>query len=989
MPEHVDIFDDDSLRSLDTRFSTYHELMAAKVLEILLVANPYDAYILEEDGSLAAKIIHEYSGLNLSRPPRLTQVAGSAEALAAIGSKRFDLVIVMPNFTGMSPHALGAAVKAHDHRTPVVLLSHGDPVQAETPAEDRSVDQTLIWSGDSDLLLALVKNAEDRLNVEADTRRAGVRVLILVEDSPHYRSFFLPLIYKEVVRQTQAVISDSLNDEHRLLKMRARPKILVAENYERALAIYQKFKPYVFGIMSDTRFPKCGRIAAGAGIELLRTVKAEIPHLPLLLMSSEPENHATAEALGVRFVDKNNPRLTDEIRGFFLDHLGFGDFVFRSADGVEIGRATSFSELESLLPNVPDEPIYYHACRNRFSNWFMARSEIALASFMSRLRVEDFDNVTVLRQFLIRSIRVLRHNRQKGVVAQFNPRTYDADVMDFVKIGGGSLGGKARGLAFFSNLLQKDPSIDLRYPGIDIRVPITLVLTTEIFESFIETNGLDACGADGMDDADISRRFQAARLPDDLSGKLGAFAAKTTCPLAVRSSSLLEDAYHHPYTGLFKTFMLPNNHPSPQVRLAQLVAAVKEVFASAFYASPRTFTNSTALRARRDSMAVMIQDLSGRRVGDDFYPALSGQARSWNYYPVGPMRPEDGEVRLCFGMGAAQDEAHLSLRFCPRHPAVLPQFSTVEDILTHAQSRFFALHLTDGDTVAAPESTLVMRDVDAVAGDFRLRALSSTYFPEEHRLRDTAVPGGIPVLTFAAILKYGRPPLCALLSDLIEMGRKGMGCDVEFEFCLDLTPEAERADVFHLLQIRPLSATAAHADVHVDETDRVAALAVANQCLGNGVVEDVADIVYIRRDRFDPSQTPAMAAAIGRLNAQLKAQGRPFLVAGPGRWGSADRWLGIPVTWQDIDGVRAMIEIRGEQIKADASNGSHFFQHLTSRGVFYLTVTEGTDDVFDWDWLERQPPAAETPFVNHVQLAAPLVIKADGRHGQGVVIPVR
>ncbi|MFH1981468.1 MAG: PEP/pyruvate-binding domain-containing protein [Pseudomonadota bacterium] len=989
MVAHVDMLDDDSLRSLDTRFSTYHDLMAAKVLDILLVANPYDAYILEEDGSLAAKIISEYSGLNLSRPPRVTHTTGGAETLASLEKKHFDLVIVMPNLIGMTPHALGAAIKAHDRRTPVVLLCHGEHVPAVALEEAAGVDQTLVWSGDSDLLLALVKNAEDRLNVEADTRRAGVRVLILVEDAPLYRSFFLPLIYKEVVRQTQAVLSDSLNDEHRLLKMRARPKILVADTYEQAMAIYQKFKPYVFGIMSDTRFPHCGRVAADAGIHLLRAVKTDIAHMPMLLMSSEPENRAAADALNVRFVDKNSPRLAEEIRGFFLDYLGFGDFVFRSADGVEIGRAASFSELEALLPRIPDEPIFYHACRNRFSNWFMARSEIALASFMSRLTVEDFDDVAALRRFLIRSIRVLRKNRQKGVVAQFNPRTYDADVVDFVKIGGGSLGGKARGLAFFSNLLQKEPSINRRFPSIDIRVPQTLVLTTETFETFIEQNGLAVCDADGMDDAAISRRFLAADLPGGLLGQLAAFVEKTTCPVAVRSSSLSEDAYHHPYTGFFKTFMLPNNNPSPEIRLAQMSAAIKGVFASAFFVSPRTFTDSTALMARRDSMAVMIQALAGRAIGDYFYPALSGTVRSWNYYPVGPMRPEDGVVRMTFGMGAGLEDARLVLRFCPRHPAVLPQFSTVEDILTHSQTRFYALRLTDGNAVVAPEIAVVAREVDAAAGEFPLRALTSTYMPEEHRLRDTVLAGGVPIVTFAAVLKYGRPPLCDLLCELIELGRKGMGCDVEFEFSLDLTPETDRPDIFHLLQMRPLAATATHADVHVDAADRATACWFANQCLGNGVIGDVADIVTVRRDRFDPSQTPAMAEAIGRLNTQLKAEGRPFLVAGPGRWGSADRWLGIPVRWRDIDGARVMIEIRGAQITADASNGSHFFQQLTSQGVFYLTVTEGGDDVIDWDWLEGQPIASETPFVNLIRLPAPLMIKADGRHGQGVVIPPR
>ncbi len=991
MPDTYDLaIDWASHKDVDTRFSEYHELMSIKVQEVLLVATPYDAYIMEEDGSLASRIINEYHGLNLSRPPRLTKVSSGRAALEILDKSDFDLVLTMPNLKDTDPFSLGRQIKKRKPELPVILLVYGQSSLADRQQADESIDQTFLWSGDSDLLLAIVKNVEDKMNVDRDTRKAGVRVLILVEDSPLYRSFLLPLIYREVVNQTQAVLEESLNEEHRLLKMRARPKILVAQNYEQALAAYNRFKPYVFGVISDTRFPMARKTVADAGVRLLRKIKDEVPHLPLLLLSSESENRQLAETLEVQFVDKNSPRLAAEIHDFFLDYLGFGDFVFRLPDCTEIGRASSFRELEKILPDIPDEPIYYQAGRNRFSNWFMARSEIALASVMAKIPASEFSDISALRQFLINSIHSLRKNRQKGVVAQFSPTKFDPVISDFVKTGNGSLGGKARGLAYFASILYKESELLDKYPGIKISIPGTLVVATEGFDCFIAENNLMDIGATVDNDGEIEQRFLAAELPGFLQDDLSAYLEKVNGPVSVRSSGLFEDAYFQAYSGLYKTYMVPNNHPSFEIRREHLFTAVKLVYASTYFKGPLTFKKSTQYHIRRDSMALLIQRLGGTVYGDYFYPAISGVAQSKNYYPVAGMKAEEGIARIALGMGKAVVEGDSELRFSPVHPEMLPQFSKTEDILENAQYRFYALKVKNYDEKLGFHrgTNLELRDINDAGDEFPVKSLCSTYIPAENRIRDSLVKGGAKVLTFASVLKYDRFPLAPLITDLLKIGQEGMGCDVEFEFCLNLNPETDGPDEFYILQVRPMTAGQEHADIHVDAADISKAFCYSTQCLGNGLNAEISDIVYVRPDTFDPAVTQAVADEIGVLNARLKKEERNYLLAGPGRWGSADRWLGIPVRWCDISQVGGIIEIRDKAlINADPSHGSHFFQHITARGIPYITVTEGSEDFIDWKWFEAAPVQAETGYLRHIRLKSPMLLKADGRHGRCAVLP--
>lgn len=975
-----------------TRFKIFHELMGVKIREILLVASPYDAFILEEDGSLASRIINEYSGLNLSQPPRVTRTSSAYAALEHLNEKKFDMVMTMPHLDDMDAFSLGREIKKIKPELPVILLAHtirSIAALAESKHES-GIDKVFVWSGNADLLLALVKSAEDRLNVDFDTRRAKVRVLILVEDNPVYYSSFLPIIYREVVTQTQAVLELGLNEEHRLVTMRARPKILHAETFEEALAFAEEFRPYLMGIIADTRLPRNKKLDDDAGFDYLLKIRSDIPDLPLLMMSSEPTNRAKAEQVPAVFLDKNSPTLLAELHDFFMNHLGFGDFVFRMPDGMEVARASNLRELEEKVDAIPEECLWYHGTQNHFSRWLMARSEIALATTFREVSAEDFESAEEAKQFIISNIHTLRRWRQRGVVAQFRASHFDPDVNDFVKIGQGSLGGKARGLAFMSAMLQETPRIFETYPDVAIEIPRTLVICTDGFESFVSLNHLAHLANDEIPDETVTQAFLKAEMPAWVIKELDAYLEQITYPLSVRSSSLLEDAQFQPYAGLYRTYMIPNNDPDPAVRLDQLLTAVKLVYASTYYEGPKVFSRSVANQPQLESMAVVIQELSGSEHHGFFYPALSGVAQSHNFYPVSPMKAEEGIAHIAVGLGKTVVEGERALRFSPKYPNMLPQFSTVDDILANSQQFFYALRLRDcGPQLRFGEHcNLEKRAVDEAENESPVRELSSTYVPEEHRIRDSVSVAGYRVVTFAPILKYNQFPLPQILSDFLELGRKGMGCPVEIEFSVNLSAGRERKGDFNFLQIRPMVADDQRFEVEITPDEKIMAFCRSSQALGNGKNNEIADILYVKPQDFKPESTVEMAREIDRLNGMLLKEKRPYLLMGPGRWGSADRWLGIPVQWKNISGARAIIELRNQWIKADPSQGSHFFQNITSLGIHYLTVTEDSDagDHFDWPWLESLPAVRETTFLRHVRLEKPFLLKIDGRSCEGIII---
>jgi len=971
-------------KDFDARFKIFHELMAKKVRDVLLVSTPYDAWIMEEDVRLSEKIIHEYRGLNLSNPPRLTWVSSADEALKILDEKQFNMVITMPRVADMDCLDLGKKIKKKDPNLPVVLFTHSAITSVEFYSDNtkpEGIDRAFVWSGNTDILVALIKSAEDKMNVAFDTRSAGIRVILFVEDSPLYISSLLPILYKELVSQTQAVMEEGLNEEHRLLTMRARPKILIAENYEEALELYEKFKPYIIGVISDVRFPRQGTLCADAGVKLLSKIKHDRWDIPLLLTSSEPSNAKKAESIPAFFVDKNSPALHAGVHDFFLDHLGFGDFIFRAPDGSEIDRASNLKSLEKKIDTISDESFMLHAGRNDFSRWLFARTEIVLASRLRPTTFDDFSHDTKqMREWVVSTIRKRRSRRQKGIVVNFDAHDFDLET-EFFKIGKGSLGGKARGLAFASNLLRHNADLHAKHPNVSIVVPQSLVITTEGFESFIEKNHLIGLANSDVPDEEIAQEFLNCAIPGWIKKDLIAYMRQVDYPIAIRSSSLLEDAQFRAYAGLYRTYMLPNDCSEFSMRLEHLLTAIKLVYASTYFHGPKSFSQRVGHRTEEEKMAVIIQKMVGENYSGHFYPAISGVAQSHNYYPFSHMKPEEGIATIALGLGKMVVEGGKTLRFSPRYPQLLPQRSTVEDILENAQRFFYSLKLNNDCPLLGTNDSanLEKREISDAETEPPVSILSSTYIPAEHRIRDTVHIPGPRVLTFAQTLKYNAFPLADILSQFLPIGEEGMGCPVEMEFSVNLCQGEDCKPEFSILQIRPMTARAELEAVDIGEEEVKKAFCVSRKSLGNAVKTDIADVIYVKPETFDPARTIEIAREIGAMNNILLQEDRKYLLVGPGRWGSADRWLGIPVGWADISGVDAIAETTSTQIKAEPSQGSHFFHNITTMGISYINVSDSNGDFFDWDWLTAIPTRHTSKYVAHVKLDKAMTIKVDGR----------
>lgn len=975
----------------EARFSGFEDLMPFRVQEILLVASLYDAYTLEEGGRLTELLLNEYRELNLSFAPHVTRASTGEEALVLIETRRFDLVITMSRLGDMAAAALAHAVKKKQPDLFVVTLAFNprELARLQEMKEDASIDRLFHWSGDVRMLLAIIKNCEDMRNVEHDTRYGGVRVVLLIEDSVRFYSAYLPMLYTEVLHQTHSLMEEGLNLSHRLLRMRARPKLLLASTFEQAWHLYESYKDCLLGVISDARFPWRGESHPGAGVEFIRRVKQVDPHMPAVLQSSDREITAAAREIGAGFIHKKSRHLLRNIRDFMLENFGFGDFVFRLDNGREVARARDLHELTRVLATIPEESLHHHASRDHFSNWLRARTEFALASLLRPRKVSEFESTDELRQYLIDTFSRFRAETQRGIVTDFSRQRFDAST-DFVRIGSGSLGGKARGLAFMNSVLNRFGITD-RFAGVRIQVPPTAVIGTDVFDAFLSRERLREKALGDMEDEEVIQQFLAVKLPPEIYDDLRAFLDQVRYPLAVRSSSLLEDSQYQPFAGVYSTYMLSNNHPDLNVRLDQLCDAIKLVYASTFFRGAQAYLEATSNRVEEEKMAVIIQQMIGRQHEHYDYPDFAGVAHSTNFYPTGDMRPEDGVVFTALGMGRTIVEGRKCLRFSPRYPQNLPQFATIKDMLDNSQREFFAVDTSRPE--AYPQATedfnLSILTLEDAERHGTLEAIGSVYSPENDAVYDGIGRKGPRLVTFAHILKSDLFPLAGILQMLLELGARCMSCAVEMEFAVVLGDGRERPHQFGFLQIRPLAAGYDVPEFGTEILDSSDALCATHSALGNGRIDGICDVVYVPRDRFDRGQTPEIAEEIGEMNRQLRQTGRSYLLIGPGRWGSADHWLGIPVNWAQISGARVIVESDLEDFKVTPSQGTHFFQNLTSFQVGYLTVNKASGGgKLDWDWLDRQPAETETRFLRHLRLATPLSVLIDGRSGRAVVLKV-
>lgn len=973
----------------------YHELMGYRVVDILLVSSPYDAFIMEEEGRLSNRIINQYKGLNLSNPPKLTLAFSVTEAFEHLKRKPFDLILAIPGLAGMDVYEFGRQLKSQYSRIPFYLLFHNtcDINHYADADQQAAVDRTYVWGGKADLLLAIIKNLEDEKNVAFDTQKAQVRVIIMVEDSPYHYSSLLPVLYKHIVIQTRSVMDDSINAEQRILKRRGRPKLLVAHDYEQAMTLFERYKPYVLSVFTDMRYAINGQEDPHAGRKLLDRIKSEIPDLPTLILSTEEKNRNIATDISAQFINKNSNNLHDQIKSFFVTHLGFGAFVFRMPDNSEIARASNLREIEKLLPDIPNASVLHHARHNDFSRWLLARSEVDFALSLKPYTIKDFSDASEVKRFLIERIRDRRKDSSQGLVIEFDPEKFDLDT-DFMKIGTGSLGGKARGLAFMSHQLGIDPALKEKFPDIDITIPQTFVIATDGFNMFVAENNLSRLIEQDQipDDTQVVERFLQAELPHSLTMNLRTYIEHVHYPIAVRSSSLFEDAHYQPFAGLYKTYMLPNCETSTEKRLEHLITAVKLVYASTYLKAPRSFTRSTMHRTEDEEMAVVLQQISGTRYKNYFYPSISGVAQSYNFYPIGHLNAEDGISHIALGLGKIVMGGEKTLRLCPKYPQFLPQFSMIDDILENAQKHFYVLKMDEIPThekCFGGDEDPCLKKLDVIdAKDHPVvRMLCSSYNMQDNRIRDRFSDKEFPVVTFANILKYNTFPLADILADVTALGTRWMGAAVEVEFSVDLPVEGVRSKPrFSLLQIRPMCRYKQNLGVNIEQKDIKTAFCHSTLSLGNGEYKNIRDIVYVDPGSFESDKMSLVAGEINKINAMFNDSREKYVLIGPGRWGSSDRWLGIPVLWSDISNVGVMVETTIESVKADFSQGSHFFQNITSLGIPYITVQNIGNDFIDYDFLAGREPVTTTRYLRHIRFERPVRILVDGTTSQAVIM---
>lgn len=962
-------------------WSRFERLTPFRVRDVLLVASQFDHYLLEESGYLAEILQEEYSVLSLSQAPRIIHSPDAVDALDLLASRSFDLVITMTKVGAMDAYALARLVKSRHKGMPVVMLSHNTRELATLRTGD-GIDRIFVWGGDSRILLSICKLIEDEQNVENDVRDGDVQVILLVEDSRRFYSAYLPLLYTQLVRQTTRLMGEGGNLHENLLRLRARAKILLASDMGTAKEIIDKYSRNIIGIFTDGRFPNPGGERDTAGLELIQHAQSRHRFLPILLQSKNLELKEATEGLGVRFLHKEDPKLYQRIEEFMLEEMNFGEFIFRMPDGMEITRASNLEQFVEKAEEVAIESIEFHATRNEFSHWLRARTEFSLAASMRPMKLEDFDDSEGVRKYIVGSIRAHITNVRKHTVRDHESGSVE---VGFQKIGRGSLGGKGRGLAFFYTRME-ELGLGGAFPDVEFVVPNSVVIATGVFGGFISRNELSRFAHEDRSDDEVNRAFLSGEFKDDEVAEIRDMLENMEWPVAVRSSSLLEDSSHQPFAGVYATYMLANDHSDLEVRLRRLLEAIKLVYASIFHRGSKVYVTATANIIEDERMAVVIQEVIGREISGRYYPDISGSARSRNHYPVEPLRMEDGLAAVCIGLGRQVSSGGKCLRFSPGQPKRVHQFYSTQSVIDTSQSHFFAIPMNQesGAVQVIEGGNLIHLGLSAAEEDGRLSLVGSTYITADDRIVDSImVEGGPRLVTFAPILKHQRFPLPQILHHVLTTCENYLGSPVELEFAISIDPENGRRK-FAILQVRPLMDESVDIDIDLNEVDRENAVCISSKSLGNGVIENIRDVVYVHPARMNRMKTINLIPLIEEIDAGLRSENRPYILIGPGRWGSSDPSLGIPVQWDQIMGAKTIVEVPMADIHVEPSQGTHFFQNIVSFNIGYLTILEG--DLIDWGWLDSIEATRDEDGLRHVRLDLPLKVILDSRDSEAIVV---
>ena len=969
--------------------TSFKELMKKRIYHILLISSKYDAFLLEEDGRIDEQIFDEYVSLNLRYPPRFILVSTSEQAFATLEEESIDLIIIMLSDGDIDTFELTSIIKKKYPDKPIVVLTPFLRKITLKLYEDnlKEIDYIFCWLGNADILLAIVKLIEDKMNAEHDILDVGVQAILIVEDSVRFYSSFLPNIYKIIFKQSKKFMTEGLNMHQQMLRMRGRPKILLATTYEEALILYEKYKNNLLGIISDIGYNRNGKMDPQAGIKLCKKITSIDKQIPILLQSSEAKNEKIAKKLNVGFLNKNSKKLSTELRDFIFQNFAFGDLVFyHPKTNKEIVRISDLKALQNKLYDIPDDAFISHLDRNYISKWLYARALFPIAETFKSYEREDFNDLDEVRRYIFDTIADFRLNKGRGVIAKFQKDNFD-EYLNFSRIGEGSIGGKARGLAFVDSLIKRNNLLN-KFKDTIITIPRTLTIGVDIFDEFMENNNLYKIALSGASDKEILNQFIEARLPFHIHEDLLAFMSVINKPIAIRSSSLLEDSLYQPFAGVYSTYMIPNIKSDERLCLQQLSYAIKCVYASTFFKDGKAYLEAISNIIDEEKMGIVIQEVCGTKYGNRFYPVISGVARSLNFYPISPEKPEDGIANVALGLGKYIVEGGVNLRFSPKYPKKVLQLSSPDMALRDTQKQFYALNLDKNSFIPSTDDgiNILKLRINEAEKDHTLKYVASTYDFENDILRDGINYKGKKLITFSNILNHNVFPLAEILQNILDISQEEMNDPIEIEFAVNLDTPKGQPKIFNFLQIRPIVENKEIFDVKIEKIQLDKTIIYSDTALGNGVIDNIYDFIYVKPDSFNSMENPNIAVKIGNINEQLIKEKRNYVLVGPGRWGSFDPCLGIPVKWSQISGARVIVESGLENYRIDPSQGTHFFQNLTSFRVGYFTINPYINDgYYDLDYLSKFKPLYEDEFIRHIRFKNPLKILIDGKKNLGVI----